>query len=466
MEQSQKLWIIRQADVYAPEHLGTMDLAISNGKIAALAPHLEQSAEREVQAKGLIAIPGLVETHAHMLLPFGGTQTNNDFYDGTRAGVYGGVTTLIDFADQIKGGNIEDSLEQRLAYARAQCCVDYSFHCTLTDITEETLQAIPALIDRGFTSFKFYTTYTPGGLRVPYEDMERAFAVIARYGAIATVHAENEEMIDAATARLISAGRTAWRDFPDSKPGESEITAIERLLELQKRTGVRLLIRHVSSAAGAKRITAAQKAGQEVYGETCPHYLWFDNSVYDRPNGADYIVHPPIRTPEDREAIWEVLQAGAAFTIGTDDCAFNLAQKRVSDRFDQVPGGMPGIETRLAVLYAAGVATGRISLERLAELTSRNPAMLYGLYPRKGCLAVGSDADLVLLDPQTEQIIRVEALHEKADYTPFEGMRVPMTVSMTVSGGRILLDCGSDCTQPGTGRLLQRSLPRSIQAAN
>ena len=454
--------MIRKVHAYAPEDLGVVDILIDGGTIQAIGPELQaRTRVSEIDAEGLTAIPGVIETHAHMLLPFGGTQTMNDFFDGTRAGAYGGVTTLIDFADQAKGSSILCAVQTRLAQAAGKCAVDYGFHCTLTDINEETLQAIPALIKGGFTSFKFYTTYSAGGLYVPYQDMERAFRVIADHGAIATVHAENEAMIDEATDKLMREGKTSWRYFPASKPVASETSAIENLIRLARTTGVRLLIRHVSSADGAALIAEAQEKGLEVYGETCPHYLYFDESIYNLENGADFIVHPPIRRPKDREGIWEVLKSGTKFTIGTDDCAFYLQQKRVSDKFYEVPGGMPGIETRLAVLYELGVYQKRIGMERLAQLTSETPARLYGLYPRKGSLKVGGDADIVLLRTDVEDVLTAKGLHEKSDYTPFEGMKVHIRVEKTFAGGRVVISNGDDHTVPGAGRFLRRALPCS-----
>lgn len=454
------LWI-RNVHIFAPEDLGIADIAVKNGKIAAIGALSDVQAERVIDGTGLTAIPGVIETHAHMLLPFGGTQTNNNFYDGTRSGAFGGVTTLIDFADQVKGGSIRSALEMRLALAKRQCTTDFSFHCTLTDINEETLREIPALIDEGFTSFKFYTAYKSGGLYVPYDQMERAFSLIAKYGAIATVHAEEECVISEATDRLLRAGKTDCRYFLQSRPTKAETTAIEHLIALAEKTGARVLVRHVSSAEGAERIMQAQRQGLEFYGETCPHYLYFDDSIYTRPNAADYLVNPPIRTAEDREGLWKALSSGAVFTIGTDDCAFDLAQKRVSDKFFEIPGGLPGIETRLVLLHELGVRTGRITMQRLAELTAENPAKLYGIYPQKGCLAVGSDADIVLLDENVSSVLTATALHEKANYTPYEGLPLHVAVAKTIARGRVLTDGREDHTLAGSGAILKRGLPIS-----
>ncbi len=454
--------IIRGAQVYAPQALGINDIAVRDGKIAAIGKALQATAAREIPAAGLTAIPGVIETHAHMLLPFCGTQTMNDFFDGTRAGLYGGVTTLIDFADQCRGGSILEAVQSRTALAARQCAVDYSFHCTLTDINEETLRAIPALIAQGFTSFKFYTAYQKSGLLVPYADMERALRVIAEHGALATVHAEDEAQINAAITRLKAEKKTSCRYFLESKPEDSEPSAIRALLALQRKTGVPLLVRHVSGAAGAKLIAAAQAEGRAVYAETCPHYLCFDETVYTKPFAQDYLVNPPIRTAADREGLWQLLSGDTKCTIGTDDCAFYLRQKRISDRFDEIPGGMPGIETRLVVLHELGVRTGRITMQRLAELTSYYPAQLYGLSAKKGSLAAGMDADIVLLDTDTEDTLHVASLHEKSDYTPYEGMPLHVRVAYTIANGCVLVENGTDRALAGSGKLLKRGLPKPI----
>lgn len=455
--------LIRNADIYAPEHRGIGDIAVYGGKIVAVDPKIpDAKAERVIDATGLTALPGVLETHAHMLLPFGGTITMNDFFDGTRAGLYGGVTTLIDFADQKKGCSVMEALQARLLLAKKQAAVDYSFHCTLTDINDETLRAIPELIAHGFTSFKFYTAYKASGLLVPYEDLERAFRVIAEHGALATVHAEDERIIESATENLKRLGKTGCSYFLDSKPESCETVAIEKLIELARHTGVRLLIRHVSSAKGAEMIAEAQREGLEVYGETCPHYLCFDEGVYGMPNASDYLVNPAIRTASDREGLWQVLGSGASFTIGTDDCAFYKSQKRVSNCFYEVPGGMPGIEPRLVLLHELGVRTKRITMEQLAYITSFNPSRLYGLSGKKGELACGCDADIVLLDPSCDYTMQISLLHEKSDYTPYEGMPMHVRVAYTIANGRVLVENGTDVSMAGNGRLLKRELPKSL----
>ncbi len=454
--------LIQQVHAYAPKDAGVVDIAVEAGRVTAIAPHINVPAARVIDGRGLTALPGLIETHAHMLLPFGGTCTNNDFYDGTTSGAFGGVTTLVDFADQVQG---KTGPEQALDARRHQAAVsvtDHSFHVTLTEITPESLAAIPRLVAQGITSFKFYTAYKAGGLYVPPEDMRKAFAVIAEHGCIATVHAELDGPLEAATQELIAAGKTGVQHFPASKPACAEADAVQLVVDLARDTGCMALIRHISSAAGVRQVLDAQREGLSVYGETCPHYLCFTDEVYARPNGAEYIAHPSIRGEADRRALWEALAGNAVFTIGTDDCAFSLKQKHVSDKFYEVPGGMPGIETRLDVLYQLGVAQKRIGPERLADITSAYPAQIYGLYPQKGTLQPGSDADIVLLDTGKPHTIAAAALHEKTDYTPFEGMDVDMTLAYTISGGKTIVEGDTFTGKKGAGRLLKRGLPRKL----
>lgn len=454
--------LIQNGTAVLPNGTAPVDIAALDGQIAAIAPHISAPAVKTIDASGCLVLPGIIETHAHMLLPFGGTRTMNDFYDGTRAGAFGGVTTLVDFADQVKGGSAWEAYQQRRSQADGSCAVDYSFHCTLTDINQETLDAIPRLMDEGITSFKFYTTYSDGGLYVPPEQMKRAFAELARRGALATIHAEKESMILDATRRLQAQGKTGVSYFPDSKPDESEEAAVREVIALAKETGVQALIRHISSKASARLIQQAQAEGYPVYGETCPQYLYFTREVYQRPDGADFIVHPPIRSAEDREALWAVLQEGAVFTIGTDDCAFYRRQKRVSEQFDQIPGGFAGIETRFLVLYELAVAQGRLSLEQLSRLLSLNPSQIYGLYPRKGTIQVGADADLLVVNPEQSTVITAGSLHEQTDYTVFEGFRSRVAPVYTIRSGEVIVDHGQDHALRGAGRWLKRELPMRL----
>lgn len=451
--------LLKNAHVYGPEDLGITDIGISDGKISRIGS-CSGTARRTLDCRNQMVLPGAIETHAHMLLPFGGTRTLNDFYEGTKAGAFGGVTTLIDFADQVRGGSALEAFDTRMKEAEASA-VDYSLHCTLTDISEAALDAIPDLIDRGVTSFKFYTAYSDSGLYLEPEAMERAFAAVALHGALATVHCEDEEQILLETNRLIDEGKTAISHFSESRPDQSEEIAIARVIDLARKTGAKLLIRHVSSEAGARLIEEAQKRGQTVIGETCPHYLMFTRDVYTDEEGGLFICNPPIRGEVDRDALWRALKSGVKFLIGTDDCSFCLAQKRVSDKFHEVPGGMPGIETRVPIMLSEGCSRRKIGMEHMVHMLSTDVAKLYGLYPRKGVIAVGSDADLMVVE-KTPWVITASQLHGRSDYTPFEGLQVDYGVDKTISRGEIIVEKGNFFGRRGAGRFLKRSLPASL----
>jgi len=451
--------LIRQIHAYAPNDLGVVDIAVKDSKIAAIGTSLAWEADTVIAGKGKTLLPGLIETHAHMSMPFAGTKTMNTFQDGTFAGAFGGVTTLIDFAQQIGGTSLHQSLRDRLEEAEGRCYVDYGFHITLTDTSPETLAEIPDLCSEGFTSFKLHTTYKAGGLYIDTKGLEKCFAAVAKAGGLVTVHAENDDIMAAAAKKLIDAGKTAARFFPLSKPDEAEAEAVSRCIRIAGATGCKLLIRHISSRAAAEAILEAQHEGCPVYAETCPQYLAFTRQVYDREDGRDFILHPPIRGEKDREAIWNAIEAGMITVIATDDCGFFRRQKRMSDTFYGVPGGLPGIETRLLALCGLGIDSGRINFSRFAEITSETPAKLYGLYPGKGTIRVGSDADLVILDTNKRTVICADTLHEQADYTPFEGFAVQAALEKTIAEGKVIVDGSSFLGTKGAGRLLHRDYP-------
>lgn len=449
--------VIKNGHVFAPQDLGVISVAVKGNRIAALGEFDAEDAVSVIDASGKLIFPGLVETHAHMLLPLAGTVTKNDFYSGTVAGAFGGVTTLIDFADQKKGKLPMEIIQERMGQAAGKCVVDYNFHCTLTDINDKTLEQMTDIVDMGITSFKFYTIYKDDGLYVDDGEILRAFERVRELGALATVHCENEAIVRRSTEALIAAGKEAPRYYPFCKPELSEVEAIQRVILLARHVGVPLLIRHVSSEGGVKAIREAKKAGQVVYGETCPPYLTLTSDVYQRDDGQNFIVHPPIREEKDKQELWRGLKDGTISIIGTDDCAFTKEQKKISDVFYKIPGGMPGIEVRLSIMYSEGVLKNRISTEQLVEITSTNPAKVYNLYPKKGAVMVGSDADLVVFDPNKEMTITGEGTHDMADWSPFEGWKVKGVAEVTISKGKVIVKDGKFLGKAGDGSFLARN---------
>ena len=448
--------LIKGGRVFSPQNLGTVDIAIKGDKISALGNFSNGEAEEVINAKDMLIFPGIIETHAHMLLPLAGTVTKNDFYSGTVAGAFGGVTTLIDFADQKKGSFPLEAIKERINQADGRTVIDYSFHCTLTDINKKTVAQIKKIIDMGITSFKIYTIYKEDGLYVEDGDILKIFEELSKLGALVTFHAENESIVRRKTEELKSEGKISSIFFPLSKPAISEEEAVRRVILLAKETGVTVLFRHISSAGAINAIREAKLSGQQVYGETCPHYLMFTNKVYQEKESRSFIVHPPIRDIRDREELWKGIYDGSISVIGTDDCAFTKEQKKISDNFFEIPGGIPGIETRLVILFDEGVLRRGLSVEKFVEITSSNPAKIYGLYPKKGTIQVGSDADLIIINDKKEFTIKSDKLHDMADWSPFEGRKVKVKLEVTISKGKVIVKNDKFLGKMGDGRFLKR----------
>jgi len=449
--------LITGGEVYAPQPLGVADVGIRDGKIAAIGRLGEQTAAERVPADGKLVFPGLVETHAHMLLPQAHGTSRHDFFSGTVAAAFGGVTTLLDFADQRRGRPAMEAVAARMAQAEGKCVIDFGFHCTLTDINRETLAEVETIMDFGIPSFKFYTIYREAGLYLDDGQLRDAFRCLGRLGGLATVHAENDSICERETAQLLRQGLTAPRYFPASKPAIVEAEAVQRVLLLAGEAGVAVVIRHLSSRDGVAALARALESGQDVAGETCPQYLLLDEEVYGGSNGAWFVCHPPLRREADREALWRGITTGEISLIGTDDCAFSREQKNRAANFAQVPGGLPGIETCLPLLYTRGVSQGRMTMTDLVRSCCTEPARRYGLYPRKGALQVGADADLVVFDPDRQWQLRWQDLHQQADWSPYQDWPLRGKTEMTVSRGRIIVRGDQFLGHAGAGRFLKRT---------
>jgi dihydropyrimidinase len=337
-----------------------------------------------------------------------------------------------------------ESFQERLSQAQGQSAIDFSLHMTLCAADIETLQQIPRVVEAGIPSFKMYTTYA--GFHLSDEELLSAFEAIAKAKGLAIVHAESDSIIQHSVAELKNAGRLSLSDFPLSRPSLAEKEAVERVLNLADHAGTPVYIVHVSTRSGSVAIAQARQNGQSAWGETCPQYLLLDESCIqtDDFSGARFVCCPPLRTRQDQEALLTALAKGSLQTVGTDHCAFNFyGQKELGkDSFLEIPSGMPGIELRLALLYTYGVKTGRLTLEQWVELCCTAPARLFGLYPRKGGLHRGADADIVIFDPDHKEAITHSAMHESVDYTPYEGINLAGKVKTTLLRGHALVRDG------------------------
>jgi dihydropyrimidinase len=403
-------------------------------------------------------LPGGIDPHVHISWPFLDATTADDYAGASVAAAIGGTTTVIDFAHPKMGPTPLERVATRRAQAEGQVAIDYSLHCVLTDGSPQTLADMAPLVAEGITSFKVYLTYSRRGIMVDDAALLAVLRKAASLGAVVCVHAENGIVADANEARFVAEGRTSAADFPRHKPNYIETEAVARALFWAREAGAALYIVHLSTAEGLSLVQAAQQQGCQVWAETCPQYLLLRGSVYERlEDGHRFICSPPLRSEEDSEALWKGIAGGTVATIGSDHCVFTAAQKdRGRDDFTRVPNGLPGVETRLPLLFSEGVGKGRITVNELARITSLGPAQVHGLFPRKGILAPGSDADIVLLDPTRRWTLSSDTLHMAVDWSPYEGWELQGAPVMTIAGGEVIVEDGDFVGQPGRGRFLSR----------
>jgi dihydropyrimidinase len=400
----------------------TADILIHQGLIAEIGPALAKKADRVVDAAGCLVFPGFIDGHTHFDLHNGLVRTSDDFETGTLAAVMGGTTTIVDFATQNKGETLDEALTnwRQKAWQKASC--DYGFHMAITDWNEQTALDLHKMIEAGVTSFKLYMAYD--ALRVSDDQIYEVLKAVHALGGIVGMHCENGDLIRALTKEQKALGIMSPAGHPLSRPAIVEAEAVQRYLNIAALAGVPVNIVHLSTALGLEAVRSARQKGQEVYVETCPQYLLLDDKVYEQPGleAAAFVLSPPLRRPGDQEKLWQALAQGEIDTIGTDHCSFNLEQKALGlDDFTRIPNGIPGVEHRPALLYTYGVRQGKITLEQMVGLLAENPARLFGMYPQKGVLQPGSDADVVIWDPAVKQHITARNQNQQVDYTPYEG---------------------------------------------
>jgi dihydropyrimidinase len=430
------------------------DLGIIGERIVIVGQGL--TARETIDASGLYVLPGAVDEHVHLQMPAGDFCSSDDFYTGTVAAACGGTTTVIDFVEPGADQTLMEGLTARQAEADGKVVVDYGLHMTLSRADAATLDRVAETIEAGVASFKLYMAYE--GLRLDDGGLLRALAALKHHGGRALVHAENHHAIAYLVAKALAEGRTGPENHPLTRPAEMEAEAIHRLLALTHVTGSPIVLAHLSCALGLEAVRGARARGQVVWVETCPQYLLLDEKEYRRPGfeGAKFVMAPPPRTEVDRTALWAGLASGEVHTVATDHCPFfyETQKTRGRDDFSRIPGGAPGIETRLSLLYSHGVRTGRISLERWVEVCCTEPARRFGLAGHKGTLAIGADADVVLFDPTQQVTLAAASLHQNVDYCPYEGWRVegyPVTV---LSRGEVIVRNGAFVGAAGRGRFL------------
>lgn len=435
-------------------------VGIKDGKIAALRNSWSSArlrGKRTIDARGKLVLPGVIDVHVHMEMPVGRLHTADDFSSGSIAGAFGGVTTMIDFAIQPKGKSLLDAIERRKDAALGKSAIDFSLHGAITDWNDRTRREMKTAVKRGVTSFKLFMTYEERGLMaddgVLYECLEEASSL----GALVGVHAENARLIDAFTRKAVASGKRGAILHALSRPNVSESEAVGRAIYLASACSTKIYIFHVSTLEACDVIARWTKRGYPVFAETCPQYLVLDESSFRRPDGALFATCPPVRKAPDRARLWEALERKTIDVVATDHCSFTRAQKATwRGDFRKIPCGLPGIETSLPLLVTRGVGK-QISLRTLVDVLSTNPAKIFGLYPRKGTIRVGSDADLAIIDPGRELRVTPRSLHMKSDYSPYEGMRLRGFPSVTILRGKVVQQGGEFLGAPGDGVFLKRN---------
>jgi dihydropyrimidinase len=458
--------VIRNARVATAADTMSCDIGVAAGRIAALARGLPTGL-KDIDAGGRNVLPGGVDGHCHLDQPMPAPmKMADDFQSGTRSAGCGGTTTVIPFAAQQRGHSLRAAVDDYHRRAQGKALVDYAFHLIVTDPTEQVLtEELPALIREGYTSFKIYMTYDD--LKLGDGQILDVLDVARAHGAMAMIHAENSECIEWLTRRLESAGKTAPRFHAESRPMLVEREATHRAMALAELVDVPILIVHVSGREAVEQIRWAHGHGLRIYAETCPQYLFLTAEALGLEgfHGAKCVCSPPPRDKANQQVIWDALADGLFTVFSSDHAPFRyedphgkrLGGKEVAFRY--IPNGIPGIETRLPLLYSEGVLGGRISVHRFVELTATNPAKLYGLYPRKGTIAVGADADLVIWDEGREITITNQALHHAVDYTPYEGMHIRAWPALTLSRGEVVWDGRAPQGKAGRGQFLKCALP-------
>jgi dihydropyrimidinase len=452
--------LVRNGRVVTASDSYEADLYVDGGKIALVGQGLSLPADTVIDASGALVLPGGIDAHTHLDMPAGELTSADDFETGTRAAAFGGTTTVIDFATPEPGQSLLAALDAWRRKAEGKAVVDYAFHMALREVGEATLAEMARLTrDEGVTSFKLYLAY-PGVLQVDDAAFFRALLGARECGALPLVHAENGGVIDVLVKRALARGDTSPLHHALTRPPETEAEATARAISMAAMAGVPLYVVHLTCAAALAHVEAARDRGQAVFAETCPQYLFLSIADHDRPGfeGAKYVMSPPLREAADQEALWRGLAGGDLQVVATDHCPFTLADKaRGKDDFSKIPNGAPGIETRMMLLWDGGVRAGRIDAQRFVELTSAAPARIFGLWPRKGTIAVGSDADLVVWDPEREARLSVETLHMRVDYSPYEGRVVRGGPAVVMSRGEVIVDRGEWKGRPGRGQFQKRS---------
>jgi dihydropyrimidinase len=444
--------VITAVDDYAA------DILIDGEIISIIGKSLDIEVDKIIDASGKLVIPGGIDPHTHMELPFGGTQASDDFFTGTRAAAFGGTTTIIDFAVQYKGESMIAGVDNWHQKAEGKCAIDYGFHLITTDFEDGHAEQMYTLMDEGITSFKLFMAY-PGVFLVDDATIFRAMSAAGERGGLICMHAENGIVINEIIKRALEQGRTAPKWHALTRPTIAEAEGVHRAIAIAEMAESPVYIVHLSSADALNKVREARDRGIPAFAETCPQYLFRNLDDYGEGfDGAKYVMTPPLRERHNNAELWKGLKMDDLQVISTDHCPFCMKEQKElgKDDFSKIPNGAPGVENRMALIYNGGVAENRISLNRFVELTSTAAAKMFGLFPRKGTIAVGSDADIVVFDPNAETTFGVDHEHMNVDYSAYEGWRVKGKVETVIQRGNVVIENGEHLGKAGDGQFLKR----------
>jgi dihydropyrimidinase len=438
------------------------DVLVEGEKIAVIGTSLDIPAanvDKVIDAAGKYVLPGGIDVHTHMDMPFGGATSADDFETGTRAAAFGGTTTIVDFAIQYRGQTLHQAWETWSAKAEGKAVVDYGFHMIITELNDQVEGEMDALVKQGITSFKLFMAY-PGVFMLDDGSIFKALLRTGKNGGTICMHAENGGVIDVLVQRALAEGKTAPKYHALTRPARAEAEATHRAIALAEIADVPIYIVHLSAAEALEMVTAARDRGLHAFAETCPQYLFLSYDNYEEPDfgGSKYVMSPPLRDRAKQDQLWRGLAFNDLQCISTDHCPFCMKEKRLGENdFSKIPNGAPGVETRMSLVYDGGVRPGRISLNRFVELTSTSPAKIFGLFPRKGTIAPGSDADIVVFDANRTITLAARTLHMNCDYNPYEGRQVTGATDTVLSRGALVIENGVFVGRKGAGSFLKRA---------
>ena len=453
--------LIKNGTVVTAEKTLAADILVDGATIKEIRAGIPPVDGQEVlDASGMLLLPGGIDPHTHLDMPFGGTNSSDDFETGTRAAAIGGTTTIVDFAIQARGTKMRDALDIWWKKAEGRACIDYGLHMIVTDLGVAGLEDMDEMVREGVASFKLFMAY-PNVLMVDDATIFRALRQTAKNGALICMHAENGSVIDVIVQQALAEGKTAPVYHALTRPTIAEAEAVHRAIAMSEMAGAPVYIVHLSSEDALNEVREARSRGVSAFAETCPQYLLLSIDEMKRPGfeGAKYVFTPPLREKENLPKLWDGLQQDNLQVVSTDHCPFCFEDQKIlgKDDFTKIPNGGPGIENRLQLMHHHGVNAGKISLNRFVEIVATAPAKIFGMYPKKGVLAVGSDADIVVWDPQAAHLISAKTHNMRVDYSMFEGFQVRGNARQVFSRGELIVEQGKFLGRAGRGAYLRRT---------